>query len=92
AAVILLNTMRHQKAAKVLGKIILQTLAWSTSMRKGEERFTPIFLDEFSAFVYEGFEQFLNKSRSYGVGLHLSHQSVGDFEKISPSFMKTINV
>ncbi len=92
AAVILLNTMRSQKAAKVLGKIILQTLAWATSMRKGEERFTPIFLDEFSSFVYDGFEQFLNKSRSYRVGLHLSHQSVGDFEKISPSFMKTMNV
>lgn len=92
AAVILLNTMRHQKAGKILGKIILQTLAWSTSLRNGGERFTPIFLDEFSSFVYDGFEQFLNKSRSYRVALHLSHQSVGDFEKISPSFMKTVNV
>jgi len=92
AAVILLNTMRHQKSGKILGKIILQTMAWATSKRNGTERFVPIFLDEFSSFVYEGFEQFLSKSRSYGVALHLSHQSVGDLEKISPSFLKTVNV
>ncbi|MGZ3748596.1 MAG: type IV secretory system conjugative DNA transfer family protein [Pseudobdellovibrionaceae bacterium] len=92
AAVILLNTMRHQKSGKILGKAILQTLAWATSKRKGTERFVPIFLDEFSSFVYEDFEQFLSKSRSYGVALHLSHQSVGDLEKISPSFLKTVNV
>ncbi len=92
AAVILLNTMKHQKSAKILGKMIIQTLAWATSSRTGTEAFVPIFLDEFSAFVYDGFEQFQNKARSFNVALHLSHQSLGDLEKISNSFAKTVNV
>jgi type IV secretory pathway TraG/TraD family ATPase VirD4 len=92
AAIILLSTMRHQKTAKILGKMILQTFSWAASARVGNEAFTPIFLDEFSAFVYEGFEEFQNKARSYGVALHLSHQSLGDLEKISPAFAKTVNV
>ena len=90
--IILLPTMQYQKSAKVLGKLILQYFAWSTAKREREQAVTPIFIDEFSAFVYEGFEQFLNKARSKGVALHLSHQSMGDLEAVSPSFAKTVNV
>lgn len=90
--VILLPTMQFQKTAKVLGKLILQSLAWSTARRDSSQSVTSVFIDEFSAFVYDGFEQYLNKARSKGVALHLSHQSMGDLENISPSFAKTINV
>ena len=89
--IILLPTMQYQKSAKVLGRLVLQTLAWATSKRCKAD-VAPIFIDEFSSFVFDGFEQFLNKARSKGVALHLSHQSVGDLEAISPSFAKTVNV
>ena len=42
--------------------------------------FTPVYLDEFSSFVYPGFEQILNKARSANVAMHICHQSVGDLE------------
>lgn len=87
-----LNTMRFQVSAKIVGQIILQGLSWSTARRKQGASFTPIYLDEFSAFVYSGFEQFLNKSRSYNIALHLSHQSLGDLEQINPHFFKIVNV
>lgn len=90
--IILLNAMQFQKAAKVLGKLILQTTAWASSTRGKDDPFVALYVDEFSSFVYDGFEQFLNKARSRNVGLHISHQSVGDLEAISPSFAKTVNV
>jgi type IV secretory pathway TraG/TraD family ATPase VirD4 len=91
-AVILLNTLQFQKTAKVFGKMVMQLLAWVTSKRSPPSDFAPVFIDEFSAFVFEGFEQFLNKARSRNVGLHLSHQSMGDLETVSASFAKTVNV
>lgn len=90
--VILLNSMQFQKTAKVLGKMILQTVASLSSQRQDLNTFLPLYVDEFSSFVFEGFEQFLNKARSRNVGIHISHQSLGDLEAISPSFAKTINV
>jgi type IV secretory pathway TraG/TraD family ATPase VirD4 len=91
-AVVLLNTLQFQKTAKVFGKMLMQLLAWVTATRSASSEFVPLFIDEFSAFVFEGFEQFLNKARSRNVGLHLSHQSIGDLESVSPSFAKTVNV
>jgi type IV secretory pathway TraG/TraD family ATPase VirD4 len=91
-AVILLNAMQFQKSAKVLGKLILQTAAWASSTRGPKAPFVALYVDEFSSFVYDGFEQFLNKARSRNVGLHISHQSIGDLESVSPSFAKTVNV
>ncbi|WP_409479668.1 type IV secretory system conjugative DNA transfer family protein [Pseudobdellovibrio sp. HCB154] len=92
AAVILLNTLQFQKTAKVFGKMVMQLMAWITATRNPKSNFAPVFIDEFSAFVFEGFEQFLNKARSRNIGLHLSHQSLGDLEAVSPSFAKTVNV
>lgn len=92
SAVILLNTLQFQKTAKVFGKMVMQLLAWITATRSQKSNFVPLFIDEFSAFVFDGFEQFLNKARSRNVGLHLSHQSLGDLESVSPSFAKTVNV
>lgn len=90
--IILLNSMQYQKTAKVLGKLTLQLMAWASSQRPSSATFTAVYVDEFSSFVYDGFEQFLNKARSRNIGIHISHQSVGDLESISPSFAKTVNV
>ena len=92
ACVILLNTLQFQKTAKVFGKMVLQLLAWITSKRKMNASFCPVMIDEFSAFVFDGFEQFLNKARSKNIALHLSHQAISDLENVSVSFAKTINV
>lgn len=81
AIVILLPTLLYQELAFKLGKLFLQEVAWSVAARK-EKVFTPIFLDEFSSFVYPGFLGILNKARSSGIALHLSHQSLGDLEMI----------
>jgi len=97
---ILLPTLLYQKAAKALGRLFLQELAWSIAKRgsnagleNGKHRnpFLGVFLDEFSAFAYRGFEQILNKARSANVALHLSHQSLGDLEAVGADFATTVN-
>lgn len=93
--VFLIPTLKYQKLGKQLGKLLLQELAWAVGERASRSGahapFVPVFLDEFSAFVYEGFESILNKARSSQVALHLSHQSVGDFELVGPEFAKVVN-
>ncbi len=89
--VFLIPTLKYQ-----LGKLILQELGWAVgerASRYGEKEMpmTPVFLDEFSAFAYEGFENILNKARSSQVALHLSHQAMGDFTKVSESFAEMIH-
>ncbi len=94
--VFLIPTLKFQKIGQQLGKLLMQELGWAVGVRAsrmGETaRFTPVYLDEFSAFVYEGFENILNKARSSRVALHLSHQAIGDFTKVSDSLAEVINV
>ncbi len=90
AIIILIPTLLYQEMAFKLGKLFLQEIAWAVAARK-EKVFTPVFLDEFSSFVYQGFLGILNKARSSGIALHLSHQSLGDLEMVSPEFAKAIN-
>jgi|GEM_PF-1359308 len=93
ALIFSLPTLKYQQQASRIGKLLLQELAWSISEReaKGIKDFTPVFLDEFSSFVYPGFINILNKARSSGVALHLSHQSLGDLQKVSPDFATSLN-
>jgi len=93
ALIFSLPTLKYQNQASRIGKLILQELAWGISEResKGIKDFTPVFLDEFSSFVYPGFINILNKARSSGVALHLSHQSIGDLKKVSDDFATSLN-
>jgi len=93
ALIFSLPTLKYQAQASRIGKLILQELAWAISEReaKGIKDFTPVFLDEFSSFVYPGFINILNKARSSGVALHLSHQSLGDLKKVSDDFATSLN-
>lgn len=88
-----LPTLSYQTAGKALGKMLLQELAWAVGERQqGADRdFTSVYLDEFSAFAYEEFVQILNKARSAGVALHLSHQSMGDLWSVSKEFGDIVN-
>lgn len=88
-----LPTMKYPVLAAKVGKMIFQEMAWAISEREKTKRkeFTPLFMDEFSSFVYEGFINILNKARSSGVALHLSHQSMGDLSQVSDDFAKSLN-
>ena len=89
----LIPTLLYQEIGVQLGKLMLQELAWAVGERgsKSESEFIPVYLDEFSAFVYPKFGQLLNKARSSGVALHLSHQSLGDLEAASREFATVVN-
>ena len=89
AIMILIPALLYQKAAARLGQMFLQEIAWASACRSTAD-FMPVYLDEFSSFVYEGFLQFLNKARSSGIALHLSHQSMGDLEAVSTDFAKAV--
>jgi type IV secretory pathway TraG/TraD family ATPase VirD4 len=90
---IFIPTLLYQETAAAIGKMFLQEIAWSIALREKRDfkYFTSIFLDEFSSFVYPGFIGLLNKARSTGCALHLSHQSLGDLEAVSPEFAKAVH-
>jgi type IV secretory pathway TraG/TraD family ATPase VirD4 len=92
--IVSIPTLKFQESGRALGKILLQEIAWAVGHRSSSSSgspMVPVYLDEFSAFVYEGFTEILNKARSANVPLHLSHQSLGDLEAISPAFAKSVN-
>lgn len=89
AVLLLIPHLLYQRTASRLGQMFLQEIAWA-SVARGSNRFLPVFLDEFSSFVYEGFLQLLNKARSSGIGLHICHQSMGDLEAVGADFAKAI--
>lgn len=91
--VILIPTLLYQKSAAILGKMFLQEIAWGIAMkeRSRDQAFASIFLDEFGAFVYEGFLGILNKARSTNTAFHISHQSLGDLSEISEGFAQAVH-
>jgi len=93
--VLLIPTLKYQAIGKQLGKMVLQELAWAIGERASRSGanwdFLPVYLDEFSAFAYEGFEQILNKARSSNVALHLSHQSMADLSIVSQDFARIVS-
>jgi type IV secretory pathway TraG/TraD family ATPase VirD4 len=94
ALLILLPTLKYQAIGHQLGKLLLQELGWAIGERASrirEPHFLPVFLDEFSAFAYDGFQQILNKARSSNVALHLSHQTLGDLTSVSEAFAMGVN-
>jgi type IV secretory pathway TraG/TraD family ATPase VirD4 len=95
AYIVLLPTLKYQKIAHQLGKIFCQEIGWAISerehLRDDLKDFLPLYMDEFSAFVYPGFADILNKARSSNVGFHLSHQGMGDLERVSPEFANMVN-
>jgi hypothetical protein len=95
ALVILVPTLKYQEIGRQFGKLLLQELGWAVgeraSLRGSDAPFVSVYLDEFSAFVYDGFHNILNKARSSRVALHLSHQSIGDLKMVSPDFATVVN-
>lgn len=91
---ILIPTLKYQNIGHQLGKLLLQELGWAVgerASRSGNYPFVPVYLDEFSSFVYPNFANILNKARSSNVALHLSHQSLGDLSTVSSNFAQIVN-
>jgi type IV secretory pathway TraG/TraD family ATPase VirD4 len=82
--------------AQTTGKMILQCFQSAVSKRhlgKTEtKKFFSCYLDDFQDYIYEGFGALLNKARSANIGVVFSHQSLGDLEKVSPSFANVVSV
>lgn len=94
-ALIFIPTLLYQEAASRLGQMFLQELAWALAKKERQtspKPFQSVFLDEFSSFVYAGFVSILNKARSTKTAFHISHQSIGDLEAVSPEFAKAVHV
>lgn len=92
--VLLIPTLKYQQLGHQLGKLLLQELGWAVGARASKmgsrAPFVPVYLDEFAAFVYDGFSNILNKARSSRVALHMSHQSLGDLDMVSPAFGEVV--
>lgn len=88
-----LPTMLYPFLGEVTGKLILQSLQSAISRRhlsQGENKLFSVYLDDFQDYIYSGFGSLLNKSRSANIAMVFSHQSLGDLEKISPSFSDVV--
>jgi type IV secretory pathway TraG/TraD family ATPase VirD4 len=95
AFILLIPTLKYQQIGHQLGKLLIQELGWAVGERASRSSahspFIGVFLDEFSAFVYKGFENILNKARSSQVAFHLSHQSNADLAKVDVHLAEIIN-
>lgn len=70
-----------------IGKLLLQEIMLVSGMRKTFPQIktkTPfsIFVDEFDAFATQSFATFLNKGRSSGFMIHISHQTLSDLKRV----------
>lgn len=90
-----LNTQGYEETAKRFGRLILQDIKTvsneiQTQKAESERHFFPVFVDEFSSFVYENFIEFLNKGRGAGFAITLLHQSLADLATKRITFQQQI--
>ena len=93
-----LPTMKYPFLGEATGRLVLQSFQSSVSDRHLDldssgvkPRFFSCFLDDFQDYIYEGFGALINKARSANVGVVFSHQSLGDLDKVSPSFRNVVS-
>ena len=90
-----LPTLSSPTLGASVGRLVLQTIAaiageiQAHDLRKGMPLFS-LYLDDFNDYMYEEFISISSKVRSAGIGMVFSHQSLGDLEKVSPSFKATL--
>ncbi len=90
-----LNTQGYEETAKRFGRLILQDIKTvsnyiQTQMEEGERHFFPVYVDEFSSFVYENFIDFMNKARGAKLAVTLLHQSLADLAAKRMTFQQQI--
>jgi hypothetical protein len=88
------STLDYGMTARTFGRLAIQDmkavcgiLNRERSTRRG---LFSMYIDEFESFAHESFNELLSKARSAGIGITISHQSLGDLEKVGPFFQKQI--
>lgn len=80
--------------AEATGKLVLQSFQQAVSKLQvtgqGEPSFFSCFVDDIQDYIYSGFSALLNKARSANVGVVLSHQALGDLDKVGPDFRNVV--
>lgn len=90
-----LNTQGFEETAKRFGRLILQDIkAFSNRIQTGRKQaqriFFPVYVDEFSSFVYESFIELLNKARGSSIAVMILHQSMGDLMVKRSSYQQQV--
>lgn len=90
-----ISTLKYPETARIFGKILLRDIAQlcgdiSSNIPSNQRQMFPIYIDEFASFAYPEFAEVLRMSRSSGVSVTMSHQSLGDLDIVSPAFKQQI--
>ena len=89
-----LPSLEDPVTTATIGRLIIGDLAlYAAQVQAGRYKssFTPVFLDEFGSLVCPAFLELISKSRSAGLALHFSHQSMGDLRAAGENFVSQIN-
>lgn len=88
------STLDYGMTARTFGRMAIQDLKAVCGMINRDSSIQrdlfSVYIDEFESFAHESFNELLSKARSAGMGITISHQSMGDLEKIGPFFQKQI--
>ncbi len=90
-----LQTGRFPAAAPFVGRLLMAQLNVISNIIAAEvpehkRKFFPVVIDEFAGFAYDEFVEFLNKSRASGFGCILSHQTLGDLNRVGDHFRQQV--
>jgi len=89
-----LQALRDPEAAAILGRLIINDLAFCAAKAhvQGTDHapFCPVFLDEFGSLVCDGFLELISKARSAGFALHFSHQSAADLGGLDDAYLSRV--
>jgi hypothetical protein len=91
-----LPTMLYQATAVRLARMMLGDLKTvaarvQTERRAVGDKHMLVAVDEFASFAFEEFAELINKARSAGIALLLSHQSMrGDLERAGEFFFRQV--
>jgi len=90
-----LPTNAYPLQAVTIARMVQSNLRYISSMiqtgQLNNDVLVSVLIDEYGAFAEQTFVEVLNKARSSRMMVTLAHQSLGDLQNISPTFMKLID-
>ena len=90
-----LPTNAYPLQAISIARMVQSNLRYISSMLQtgqiNNDVMVSVLIDEYGAFAEKTFVEVLNKARSSRMMVTLAHQSLGDLQNISPTFMKLID-
>ena len=90
-----LNSMTDKLSSSIIGKLILQNFIMTVGDSNASDRpdrflNCTLIIDEFRAFATPNFVDLIDRARSAGLRIIISHQSLADLEAVGESFSKQI--